>query len=165
MRNILAMLAVLSAFGTAWAQQTAYTQTYDVVVDSAEQDTVYFGNRPTAFWGSFVSPDTNAINPSDNVFDDDLAVLQFRDVSDDSVAPDTCAAYVKSLDKYGNIVQNDSAHVIDTDFSGGAALVDGKTYSFSLSGLTAKKNGIAIIFKRIDHESAVRTWRWTYISN
>lgn len=158
------IIFLLLMYGAALSQ-TTYVQEFTVTIDSAGVDTLFFGYRSSAFFGNFVNSDTNSIDPPNNVFDDDDAVLEFIDISSDTVSNDTMAAYVKPLDKDGVVVFDDSVHVIDTDFSGGAAIKRGKIYTLALSGLKSKKNGIAIIQKRFDNETAVRNWKWRFKSN
>lgn len=158
------ILFILLIYGAAFSQ-TVYVQEFTVTIDSAGIDTLFFGYRSTAFMGNFANPDTNSIDPPNNIFDDDDAILEFIDISSDTVSNDTMAAYVKPIDKDGTVVFDDSIHVIDTDYSGGAAIKRGKIYTLALSGLKSKKNGIAIIMKRFDHETAVRNWKWRFKSN
>ena len=123
-------------------------------------DTLYFSFRSMGLFDN-VSPDSIAINPPNEVYNDDLSVLSIRKTAGN--AADSVIAYAKGLDYTGRIVRNDSVMVFGAAFAApgtGNAFGDGGVHIASLAGLVAKHNGVAIICKVFDRVGGTRRFEF-----
>lgn len=142
------------------AQNTVRWQFKSESIAVNDADTVYFAYRGAGV--SFgVDPDSVAINPPDQVYNDDAAVISIRKIS--GSAADSVIAYAKGLDASGRIVQNDSVMVFGSSYaapSSGNAFGNGGVHMASLSGLLGKYNGVAIICKVFDRVGGARRFEF-----
>lgn len=142
--------------------QTVEWQYISKTIAAGDVDSLYFPFRSKSFFDS-TEPDSVAINPPDEVYNDDASVISIRRTSHDSTASDSTVAYAKGLDAAGRIVQNDSVFVFGTSFAAPAtpnSFGDGRVYMASLAGLLGKYNGIVLIVKVFDLTGIARRYEF-----
>lgn len=153
------MLATILLASPLWSQSVRW-QFKSKSIAANDVDTLYFAFRGVGL--SFnVDPDTVAINPPDQVYNDDLSVLSIRKTAGN--AADSVIAYAKGLDASGRIVRNDSVMVFGAAFAApgtGNAFGDGGVHIASLAGLVAKHNGVVIICKVFDLVGGTRRFEF-----
>lgn len=152
-------LATILLAAPIWSQTVRWQyKSESIAVNDA--DTVYFAFRTMSFVGD-IAPDSVAINPPDEVYNDDLSVLSIRRVSGN--AADSVIIYAKGLDKTGRIVRNDSVFVFGASYaapSSGNIFGNGGLHVASLAGLMAKYNGIVVIAKVFDLVGGTRRFEF-----
>lgn len=153
------ILATILLASPTWSQSVRWQfKSKSIAINNA--DTVYFSFRSVGL-GFNVDPDTAAINPPDQVYNDDLSVLSIRKTAGN--AADSVIAYAKGLDYAGRIVRNDSVMVFGAAFAApgtGNAFGDGGVHVASLAGLVAKHNGVVIICKVFDLVGGTRRFEF-----
>lgn len=158
-KYLFAVLTVLLTSPT-WSQPVRWQyKSESIAVNNA--DTVFFAFRAAGTFSGDVSPDSMAINPPDQVYNDDASVASIRKISGN--AADSVIAYAKGLDATGRIVGNDSIPVFGASFAAPATpnvFGNGNVHYASLAGLIAKYNGVAIICKVFDLAGGTRRFEF-----
>lgn len=150
-----------------WLSSSAEAQTVEwqyisKTISAGGTAMIYFPFRSKSFFDS-PEPDSVAINPPDEVYNDDASVISIRRTSHDSTASDSTVAYAKGLDAAGRIVQNDSVFVFGTSFAAPASpnkFGNGGVHMASLAGLLGKYNGVVLIVKVFDLTGIARRYEF-----
>lgn len=158
-RKILPWFLLLLVAVPALAQ-TARWQYKSKSIAVNDADTVYFAFRSTSFFDALMA-DTAAINPPNEVYNDDLSVLSIRRTSGN--AADSVIVYAKGLDETGRIVRNDSVFVFGAAYAAPASpniWGNGGLHTASLAGLMAKYHGVMIVCKVFDLAGGTRRFEF-----
>lgn len=159
--KFLFALATILFVSPLWSQSVRWQfKSKSIAISNA--DSVFFAFRSMGFFDN-VSPDTAAINPPNEVYNDDLSVVSIRKTAGN--AADSVIAYAKGLDATGRIVRNDSVFVFGAAFAApgtGNAFGDGGVHVASLAGLMAKYNGVVIICKVFDLTGGTRRFEFGF---
>lgn len=154
---LLSLWFVLPTFA-----QTVEWQYIRKTIAAGDVDSLYFPFRSKSFFEN-PEPDSIAINPPDEVYNDDASVISIRRISHDSTASDSTIGYVKGLDAAGRIVQNDSVFVFGTSFAAPGTpnkFGNGGVHMASLAGLLGKYNGVVLIVKVFDLTGIARRYEF-----